>query len=68
MIFDIGLNTKVLPISFILLYSVILTYFVAKILKKAGFSGWLSLLSLIPIVNAICLWVFAYMDWPNENK
>jgi uncharacterized membrane protein YhaH (DUF805 family) len=35
-----------------------------KILHKAGYSGWWCILSLIPLVNIIFLWVFAFADWP----
>jgi len=42
-------------------------YFVptVKILNKAGYSGWWSVLALIPLVNIIMLWVFAFADWPS---
>jgi len=36
----------------------------ARILKRAGFSPWLALLVLVPTINVICLWVFAFVDWP----
>ncbi len=32
--------------------------------KKAGFSGWWVVLSLIPFVGIVLLWVFAYARWP----
>lgn len=31
--------------------------------KKAGFSPWLSLLVLVPVVNFIMLYVLAFADW-----
>ena len=33
------------------------------IFKKAGFSPWLSLLMLIPLVNIILLYVVGFSDW-----
>lgn len=39
-----------------------------RIVKKAGFNGALSLLGLIPVVNIILLWVFAFVKWPNEDQ
>lgn len=36
-----------------------------QIFSKAGFSGWLSLLMLIPLVNLIVLYVVAFSDWPS---
>jgi hypothetical protein len=35
------------------------------IYKKAGFSPWLSLLMLIPLVNLIMLYVLAFAKWPS---
>jgi uncharacterized membrane protein YhaH (DUF805 family) len=36
-----------------------------KILHKAGYSGGWILISFIPIVNIVMIWVFAYADWPS---
>ncbi len=41
---------------------------VVKILNRAGYSGWWSLLGLLPIVNVIALWVFAYAKWPALDR
>ena len=38
-----------------------------RIAKRAGFSGALSLLMLIPVVNIVLLWVFAFITWPVER-
>ena len=37
----------------------------AKIVSKAGYSGWWCLLLLIPLVNIVVYWVFAFAQWPN---
>ena len=39
-----------------------------KILAKAGFSPWLGLLMLVPVVNIVFLFVFAFKEWPIEKK
>jgi hypothetical protein len=39
-----------------------------RIATKAGYSGWLSLLLLIPVVNVVLIWVFAFVKWPVESK
>ena len=39
-----------------------------KILTKAGFNGAWSLLTFIPMVNIIALWVFAFSKWPKERR
>jgi hypothetical protein len=39
-----------------------------RIVGKAGYSGALSLLTLVPLVNIILLWVFAFSNWPIERS
>ena len=36
-----------------------------RILHKAGYSGWWSLLMLVPLVNIIVIWLFAFAKWPR---
>jgi uncharacterized membrane protein YhaH (DUF805 family) len=40
-------------------------FFVAlvRILNRTGYSGWWSLLVLIPVVNVIALWQFSKARW-----
>jgi hypothetical protein len=38
-----------------------------KIISKAGYSGFWSLLSVVPVINLIMLWVFAFSAWPRER-
>lgn len=35
-----------------------------QLFSKAGYSGWFSLLMLLPLINVIALYVFAFSDWP----
>ena len=54
-------------IIFGLLYLVFLVLTIAawvKILTKAGYSGWWILIGLVPLVNMIMFFVFAFSDWP----
>ncbi len=39
-----------------------------QIFSKAGYSGWLSLLMLLPFINLIALFVLAFSDWPALRK
>jgi hypothetical protein len=36
----------------------------AQIFSKAGYSGWLCLLLIIPLVNIIIFFWFAFSRWP----
>ena len=41
-----------------------------KIFSKAGFSGWLSLLMVVPLVNLVVLYYVAFTNWkvrPSTN-
>jgi uncharacterized membrane protein YhaH (DUF805 family) len=48
----------------ILVYA-IACYPFAVIFRRAGRSGWLSLLMLVPLVNIVMIWWFAYAKWPT---
>jgi hypothetical protein len=37
-------------------------------LKKAGFSGWWAGLLLLPLVNLIAIWIFAFIRWPALSR
>jgi uncharacterized membrane protein YhaH (DUF805 family) len=47
----------------VLIYLAVVLIPTAKILKKAGFSGWWALLAVVPLANLIGLWVFAVTPW-----
>jgi hypothetical protein len=47
-------------IGFLVLY---IAAFV-KIISKAGYSGWWVLVGIVPILNVIMFFVFAFSDWP----
>ena len=37
------------------------------ILKKAGFTPWLSFVAAIPFINIVFLWIFAFTEWPSRR-
>ena len=39
-----------------------------KIVQKAGYSGWHVLWMLVPVLNLVMLFVFAFSRWPIEEK
>ena len=54
-----------------LLYAVFIIFCLwlgARILQKAGFHPGLVLCLLIPAINIIMLWVFAFSHWPNLKE
>ena len=50
-------------IMIVVMVSVIVVPF-WKIFSKAGFSGALSLLMLVPLVNLIMIFILAFAPWP----
>jgi len=61
---SIGSMTLIL----VVLYLFVVVFPIWKILDRMGFSGWLSLLSLVPILNLVMLWVLALSTWPVERQ
>jgi energy-converting hydrogenase Eha subunit B len=68
-------NTEAVPAVvmgvMILFYLVFLAAVVAltlvvwwRICRKAGYSGWLGLLMIVPIANIVLLLVLAFAEWP----
>jgi uncharacterized membrane protein YhaH (DUF805 family) len=49
----------------ILLISAIVVLPVWRICTKAGYSGWLSLLVLIPVANLIFVYFLGFSEWPS---
>ena len=43
---------------------VLVVWMVSRVLRKAGYSGWWSVTALVPLVNLVMLWMFAFADWP----
>jgi hypothetical protein len=39
-----------------------------RIVQKAGYSGWLVLTAIIPIVNIVIFLIFAFAEWPVTRE
>ncbi|HEX4301770.1 MAG TPA: hypothetical protein VHZ78_03195 [Rhizomicrobium sp.] len=39
-----------------------------RILRRAGFSGWWSLLRFVPLAHLVFFWVFAFAPWPALDE
>jgi uncharacterized membrane protein YhaH (DUF805 family) len=51
----------ILPLAIIALFF----WMMVRILHKAGYSGWWSVLMVVPLVNIVMIWVFAFANWPS---
>jgi hypothetical protein len=54
----------VIVILFLVLYAVP----TSKILARAGYSKWWTVVFFIPLLNIIALWVLAYRRWPAMER
>jgi len=54
----------------LIVIAVLIIYFIPAImiLRKAGYSGWWCLILLVPLVNIIMIYVFAFADWPALRR
>lgn len=43
------------------------TLLLARIVGKAGFNKWWAVISLLPLINIIFVWVFAFSKWPSQD-
>lgn len=41
---------------------------VGKVLSKAGRSPIWCVFAIVPVLNIILLWVFAFSSWPSQRK
>ena len=58
---------EVLLLVFILPSFLLLAYLVGRICRKAGFSPWLGVLSVIPVANLALLLFLAFAEWPRST-
>ncbi len=61
----IGLWQIIVVFVFLSLVVSLVVWVCGRILRKAGYSRWWSLILFMPIVNLVMLWVFAFAKWPN---
>lgn len=54
------------PFMFLVMAALVVVPF-WRIFAKAGFSSWLSLLMLVPVVNIIALYYLAFSDWSRPR-
>lgn len=53
-----------LPVVVVL---VLVIWATIRILHKTGHSGWFILLWVIPIINIVAYWRFAFAHWPEVD-
>jgi uncharacterized membrane protein YhaH (DUF805 family) len=58
------------PTHFIVLLAVVFVigFPMVRILQRTGHSGWWAILWMVPFVNLIALWIFAFAKWPAVDR
>jgi hypothetical protein len=64
---DMGAGFVVIELLFFVIGIAIVIIPFWKIYAKAGFSKWLSLLMIVPLVNLIVLYVVSFSTWPAHR-
>ena len=49
------------------LLAILVCWPVARIAGRVGFSRWWALVALIPVVNLVLVYVFAFVKWPADQ-
>jgi uncharacterized membrane protein YhaH (DUF805 family) len=55
---------SMLMVIAVLAFAALALWLTVRILRKAGLSGWWCLITLVPGLNLIMIWVFAFIPWP----
>ena len=57
-----------MPVIMPLLALILVGVPVASILHRAGRSRWWLIIAVVPLLNLIGLWVFAFSRWPAVDR
>jgi uncharacterized membrane protein YhaH (DUF805 family) len=64
----VSLFASLLAIVIFLPLLVLWFWGLVRVLNKMGYSGWWSLLTFIPPLALVALWVMAFSDWPSQRR
>ena len=68
---DQGMGISIWQLLALVIYPLMIFILVLpfwRITAKAGYNPWLSLLTIIPVVNLIFLYFIAFSNWPSLRK
>jgi uncharacterized membrane protein YhaH (DUF805 family) len=63
-----------LPAAFLVFLAVYAVFFIVivwayvRIIRRAGYSGWWILIGLVPLLNVVMFFVFAFKEWPIQRE
>jgi uncharacterized membrane protein YhaH (DUF805 family) len=56
--------TNVIVLALFIAQLVVTVTALVRIARRAGYSGWWVLILLVPVVNLLAFWYFAFGEWP----
>lgn len=62
------MGTMLFIVVFALICMVMAYLIFGPILKKAGFPKWYAIAMIIPFINVIATWWFAFAKWPAQAQ
>ena len=65
---EVGMRSETMEHIVLLFYVVAIMIPLGQLLRRIGFSRWWILLSFVPIINIVGLWIIAYVKWPRDNQ
>jgi uncharacterized membrane protein YhaH (DUF805 family) len=65
---EVGMRRETMEHIVLLFYVVAILIPLGQLLRRTGFSRWWILLSFVPIINVVGLWIIAYAKWPKDNQ
>lgn len=39
-----------------------------RVCIKAGYPSWVGIVAMVPVLNVLLLWFFAFSQWPLERR
>lgn len=57
-----------LLLTLYIIFSVLVLFMTMRILVKTGTDPWWALVSIVPGVNIVCLWVLALSEWKTVPR
>jgi hypothetical protein len=64
--FNLGIWLLIGIVVLVLIIWVFIVVF-GRIVNRAGYSRWWLLTMVVPLLNLVMLWIFAFADWPAAD-
>jgi hypothetical protein len=65
---EVGMTRDTIEQIVLLLYAAAIVLPFGQLLRRTGYSRWWILLSFIPIINVVGLWILEYGKWPIDKR